>query len=59
MFKTATYVSPKNQNEIIHIIGKYLIQARLVKEIKNDKLNFLPSWLMMLHHTMLNRWLCV
>ena len=40
MFKTATYVSPKNQNEIIHIIGKYLIQARLVKEIKNDKLNF-------------------
>ena len=37
MFKTSTYVSPTIQNEIIHIIGKDLIQARLVKEIKNAK----------------------
>ena len=35
MFKTATYISPTIQNEIIHIIGKHLIQARLVKDIKN------------------------
>ena len=37
MFKTATYVSRTIQNEIIHIIGKDLIQARLVKEIQNAK----------------------
>ena len=34
MFKNATYVSSTIQNEIIHIIGKDIIQARLVKAIK-------------------------
>ena len=37
MFKNATYVSPSIQNEIIHIIGKDVIQAKLIEEIKNAK----------------------
>ena len=40
--RNATYPSPDIQNELIHIIGKGIIQSGIVEEIKDAK--FFQSW---------------
>ena len=38
-----TYLRPKSQNELIDVIGKKMIQARLVKEIKNSGIHAISA----------------
>ena len=40
--RNATYLSPDIQNELIHIIGKEIIQREIVEEIEDAK--FFQSW---------------
>lgn len=36
--KNATYLSPQSQNEMIDVIGKHMIQAKIVEEVKHAQI---------------------